>query len=66
MLNRVLGVMRNAARMFAHTFRGSTWRTWVGLEDERDAFRRYKALRREEREYVTEPSGSVPAEPAVA
>jgi hypothetical protein len=45
-------VARNGRRMFAHTFRGATWRTWLGLEDERVAFRRYKALRRREREYV--------------
>jgi anaerobic magnesium-protoporphyrin IX monomethyl ester cyclase len=45
-------VLRNAHRMFAHTFRGSTWRTWIGLEDERTAFQRYKDIRRREREYV--------------
>jgi anaerobic magnesium-protoporphyrin IX monomethyl ester cyclase len=36
----------------AHTFRGSTLRSLVGLEDERAAFARYKSLRRAEREYV--------------
>jgi anaerobic magnesium-protoporphyrin IX monomethyl ester cyclase len=46
-------VVCHAHRMFAHTFRGSTWRTWLGLEDERTAFRRYKDLRRAEREYVS-------------
>jgi hypothetical protein len=51
-------VARHARQMFAHTFRGSTWRTWMGLEDEREAFRRYKALRRQEREYVPAPSSS--------
>jgi anaerobic magnesium-protoporphyrin IX monomethyl ester cyclase len=45
-------VLRHARRMFAHTFRGSTWRTWVGLEDERDAFRRYKGIRRRERMFL--------------
>jgi anaerobic magnesium-protoporphyrin IX monomethyl ester cyclase len=45
-------VLRHARRMFAHTFRGSTWRTWVGLEDEREAFRRYKSIRRRERTFV--------------
>jgi radical SAM superfamily enzyme YgiQ (UPF0313 family) len=59
-------IARNAGRMFSHTFRGSTWRTWLGLENERDAFRRYKALRRREREYVPEPARPIPAEPAVA
>jgi anaerobic magnesium-protoporphyrin IX monomethyl ester cyclase len=58
-------VVRNAHRMFAHTFRGSTWRTWLRLENERQAFRRYKALRRREREYVPERAQS-PAAPAVA
>ena len=39
-------IARNARQMFAHTFRGATWRTWMGLEDEREAFARYKILRR--------------------
>jgi hypothetical protein len=38
-------------RMMRHTFRGSSWRTWVGLESERAAFGRYKSIRRREREY---------------
>jgi hypothetical protein len=45
-------VLTHAPRMFAHTFRGSTWRTWLGLEPERAAFERYRGLRRREREYV--------------
>jgi hypothetical protein len=45
-------VMKNAHRMFGHTFRGSTLRTWLGLEDERKAFARYRAIRRQEREYL--------------
>jgi radical SAM superfamily enzyme YgiQ (UPF0313 family) len=45
-------VLRNARRMAAHTFRGSTWRTWLRLEDERRAFERYCAIREREREYV--------------
>ena len=45
-------VLTHARAMFAHTFRGSSWRTWVGLEDDRAAFKRYKALRHGEREYV--------------
>jgi anaerobic magnesium-protoporphyrin IX monomethyl ester cyclase len=47
-------VLRHATRMFKHTFRGCTWRTMVGLEDERTAFDRYKAIRRREREYLTD------------
>jgi anaerobic magnesium-protoporphyrin IX monomethyl ester cyclase len=53
-------VLRNVPRMMAHTFRGSTWRTWLGLEDEREAFRRYCAIREREREYLNE----VPESPA--
>jgi radical SAM superfamily enzyme YgiQ (UPF0313 family) len=67
-----LFVMKNWPRMLAHTFRGSTWRTWLGVESEREAFRRYKAIRRREREFFPEPgpdtfigrSGLQPARPA--
>jgi len=45
-------VLRNAHRMAAHTFRGSTWRTWLRLEDEHRAFERYCKLREQEREYL--------------
>ena len=45
-------VMRNGPRMLAHTFRGTTWRSVVGLESERQVFARYKARRAAEREYV--------------
>jgi hypothetical protein len=38
--------------MCRHTFRGSTWKTWLGLESEREAFKRYRAIRRAEREYL--------------
>jgi hypothetical protein len=48
-------VLSHAHRMFAHTFRGASWRTWLGLEDERSAFRRYRERRRREREYVPLP-----------
>ena len=54
-------VLRHAPEMLAHTFRGSTWRSAVGLESERDVFRRYKARRAAEREYVPEWSAAVPA-----
>jgi anaerobic magnesium-protoporphyrin IX monomethyl ester cyclase len=43
---------RNGYKMLAHTFRGCTWRTFLGLEDEREAFDRYRAIRALEREYV--------------
>jgi len=45
-------VLRNAPKMAAHTYRGSTLRTALGLEDDRQAFIRYKEIRRREREYL--------------
>jgi radical SAM superfamily enzyme YgiQ (UPF0313 family) len=45
-------VLRNAPRMLAHTFRGTTWKSVVGLESERQVFARYKAHRVAEREYL--------------
>ncbi|HSL23185.1 MAG TPA: radical SAM protein, partial [Vicinamibacterales bacterium] len=45
-------VLRHGRRMFAHTFRGCRLRTLLGLEDERLAFARYKAIRRRERNYL--------------
>jgi radical SAM superfamily enzyme YgiQ (UPF0313 family) len=45
-------VMRHGRAMLAHTFRGSTWRSWMGLEPERRVFDRYRAIRREERDSV--------------
>ncbi|MEO8482585.1 MAG: hypothetical protein ABI634_10275, partial [Acidobacteriota bacterium] len=44
-------VLRYGLKMFRHTFRGTTMRTWLGLESSRAAFARYKAIRRREREY---------------
>jgi hypothetical protein len=45
-------VLRNGPRMLAHTFRGTTWRSAVGLESDWQVFQRYKARRAAEREYV--------------
>ena len=45
-------VLRHGPRMLAHTFRGSTLRSIVGLETERQVFARYKEIRRAEREYL--------------
>jgi radical SAM superfamily enzyme YgiQ (UPF0313 family) len=45
-------IARNWVRMLRHTFRGSTWRTWLGLEDTRQAFTRYRTIRQREREYL--------------
>ena len=39
-------------RMLAHTFRGSSLRSALGLETEKKVFERYRAIRRREREYV--------------
>ena len=47
-----LFVLRNGPRMLAHTFRGSTVRSALGLEDARTVFSRYKQRRRLEREYL--------------
>lgn len=45
-------VMRHAPQMLAHTFRGSSLRSVLGLENPRKTFERYKAIRAQEREYV--------------
>ena len=45
-------VLTHSPKMLAHTFRGSSIRSALGLEDQRKAFQRYKAIRRAEREYV--------------
>jgi hypothetical protein len=51
-------VLANGLRMLRHTFRGTSLRTWLGLEDERTAFRRYKDIRRREREFFPETSAA--------
>jgi hypothetical protein len=38
--------------MVAHTFRGSSLRSMLGLESERDVFHRYRKIRRAERDYL--------------
>jgi radical SAM superfamily enzyme YgiQ (UPF0313 family) len=45
-------VLRNWYGMLAHTFRGSSWRSALGLESGRDVFRRYRQIRAREREYL--------------
>jgi hypothetical protein len=52
MLHSPLFMLTHWPRILAHTFRGSTLRSLVGLEDERRAFRRYRAMRRVERTYL--------------
>jgi radical SAM superfamily enzyme YgiQ (UPF0313 family) len=44
--------LRHGLGMLRHTFRGCSLRSLVGLEDERRAFARYRAIRRAERAYV--------------
>ncbi|HMH06813.1 MAG TPA: radical SAM protein [Terriglobales bacterium] len=45
-------IMRKALQMLAYTFRGCTFRSVLGLEDDRKTFARYKEIRRQERNYV--------------
>jgi hypothetical protein len=54
-------VIKNGRRMLAHTFRGTTWRSMIGLESSRDVFRRYKEIRARERIYLDSPD-PVPAD----
>lgn len=57
-------VVRNGRRMLRHTFRGTSLRTWFGLEDERAAFRRYKAIRKHERQFFPDSPGPARADAA--
>jgi radical SAM superfamily enzyme YgiQ (UPF0313 family) len=57
-------VIRHALHMMAHTFRGTTWRTVLGLESSRHAFRRFKQIRARERTYLDWPDPA-PADPDV-
>ena len=50
-----LFVIRNLHRMMGHTFRGSSWRSALGLESDRAAFERFRAIRAQERELVDWP-----------
>jgi len=50
-----LFVLRNGRRMLAHTFRGTSWKSVLGLEPARAVFHRYRAIRAREREYVDWP-----------
>jgi anaerobic magnesium-protoporphyrin IX monomethyl ester cyclase len=45
-------VLRHGAKMLAHTFRGNTFKSLLGFEDEHEAFHRYRAIRNAERIYV--------------
>jgi radical SAM superfamily enzyme YgiQ (UPF0313 family) len=57
-------VMKHARQMMAHTFRGTTWRSVLGLESSREAFRRYKQIRARERTYLDWPDPA-PSDPDV-
>jgi anaerobic magnesium-protoporphyrin IX monomethyl ester cyclase len=45
-------VLRHGHRMLAHTFRGSSFKSFLGLESEHEVFARYQHIRRQERDYV--------------
>ncbi len=51
-LHDPLFVFRHGKEMLAHTFRGSSWKSFLGLEDERTVFARYKSIREAERRYL--------------
>jgi len=62
-----LFLLRHGRGMMSHTFRGCTLRTMLGLEDERVAFMRYRAIRQDERDYLhPEDSGTVGSAPLSA
>jgi radical SAM superfamily enzyme YgiQ (UPF0313 family) len=44
--------LRHGPAMIAHTFRGASWKYWLGLESDHDVFRRYRQIRKAEREYL--------------
>jgi radical SAM superfamily enzyme YgiQ (UPF0313 family) len=44
--------LRHGHRMLRHTFRGSSLRYFLGLEDARRVFERYRAIRQTERQHV--------------
>jgi hypothetical protein len=48
-------VLRHGRRMLAHTFRGSGWKSVLGLETSRAVFRRYRSIRERERQYLDWP-----------
>ncbi|MFB3905530.1 MAG: radical SAM protein [Acidobacteriota bacterium] len=51
-LHDPLFVFRHGREMLAHTFRGSSWKYFLGMEDERTVFARYQAIRQAERQYL--------------
>ena len=51
-IHNPLFVLRHSPKILGHTFRGMTLRTLLGLESERKAFERYRAIRQAERIYA--------------
>jgi radical SAM superfamily enzyme YgiQ (UPF0313 family) len=56
-------VLRNGWRMLRHTFAGSSVRSILGLENERTVFERFRATRRNERDYVRAEVPTLPGVP---
>jgi len=52
LLHDPMFVLRHGSKMIAHTFRGCTIRSLLRLEDEREAFKRYRTIRKAERNYL--------------
>ena len=50
-------VIRHSQQMLAHTFAGTTWRSLVGLEDERAVFTRFRRQRQKERRSLMSADG---------
>ena len=48
-------VLKNGRHMLSHTFRGTTWRSALGLESSRTVFERYRAIRERERDHLDWP-----------
>jgi anaerobic magnesium-protoporphyrin IX monomethyl ester cyclase len=47
-----LFTLRNGPKMLVHTFRGTTVKSVLGLENEKKVFERYRAIRKAERVYI--------------
>ena len=45
-------VLKTGYKMLAHTFRGSSLKSWLGLEDDKQVFARYREIRKAERVYL--------------
>ena len=52
LLNNPLFMLTRWTLILAHTFRGTTLKSVMGLEDERRSFERYRAIRNSERAYI--------------